>query len=886
MNELIQILMKNFNISEELAEKYSLIEAHPSLIVMLLQADPSLSPVEVDTILTKKLLTKKQIQDLIYFSKLYNIDIRKFIDANQVYSIIDFIKTLNEKNKFLIKYIFSLNINILENLKILLDLDMPEYFLSLILKKHIDYPALIFLRHVYSNKNKNITDDKIYQALDLIMNKDIINYILLYSYLRNIPDLDINFLYKNFQEVFGRITTYLIDIFFNTQKDLELFLQIYNRVKYIIPVNGVFSLFEIYKNKNKEFNPEEFIGAYKLIIDENDQMVNNFKEILRTILSEQSTPEDIEKIKKEYDEYDLNPILHLLSNNIYHLNFNKVYKRLKYYESENITIDLFDEYPGLFGLNIDLINKFQRSEKRDLYEYRILTIFRERAGEWVQKFGGSVHDAGQFFTFSPKESADVYFKLREFLFKYFKEKNSLYLTSIASHWKDLPFELKNRGDFDEILNYLIQKSHQNENDGFGKLAFLFNLEANKYDQARKIYEDSWNVDLPEWAQIEPVRKGKYTGYFLQRKDPRGLFIGNYTDCCQHIQGQAQLAAIHSQISPFGAVFVVEDNKNNILAQSWAWEAQGQVIFDNIEGNIVKSDNDERKFTIIEIYKEAANKMKEKTGIDIFIGYNNEHGMKEKDLLIFNKENKKSKIPSDYELVKEKYNLDHLYEPDSEFIRRLAELSNKMDRKSSDLSDKIENIMIKSAGYPQSLIKTYFKNLLSDAARFGENKALSPFKKYVNQQIDPELFSMALSRAKTVPEARDVLRGFYSNVDELSDYNVLRIWSDANVQHLSKYAPNYNIPLMMGTGVGASPYLTTAPSTLSNTLMAGGAAAVTAPMLFKKPRQVTPNTNQNNLSSLLAKAKTKEEAKNILVQIYPNINDSAVQQIWVHAKQMA
>lgn len=885
MNELKQILMEELNMSEEMAERYSRIEAASNLVIMLLQAEPSLSPFEIEDILIQNNLTKKETIDLIYLSNLYNIKIRSFVNKTNIPSILSFLKKLNDKTKILSQYIFSTNINRLDEIKTLIELGMPQKFLKILLDENTNiYSVIDFLMHVYSSKN--ISQEKILQVLHLMINNDFFNYIDFYNYLIRIPDLNVKFLYNNIS-VFDKISKYQVDNYFERQKDLELFLKIYQSIN--LTMHDKLKLFSTYKRYNIIFNENKLLNILENLKESSNKIF-----ILQCIISGKATLDDVIKINKEYSPLDAYGFFELLSNNLDFINFDKMYKRLKYYENQGVGMNFLGIHPALFGSNIDLIKKFieYKHESPDneyyyQYHYAIFSVFRDRSEEWINKFNGNIHDAGQIVdSITAKMNiSDAFFKLREFLFKYINNKNNFYLEAIVSKWPKLPKELKNNGDFDEILNYLSQEYNQYGGDNLNKLAFLFDIQPEKYYKVRKIYEDSLDVPLPQWAQIDPIKQGKYIGYFLQREDARGLFIGNFTDCCQHIDGQGTLPAIHSQASPYGAVFIVEDNKNNILAQSWAWEAEGQVIFDNIEGNIVKSDNDKRKFIILNIYKKAADKMKEKTGLDIFVGYNNEYGMKEEDLSIFYEGEKKVEEPLDYIDIQEKYQMGYLYDPDSKFIRRLASLSNKMDKKASDLSDKLEK-MIKTSGYQQSLIKTYFKNLLSDVARFGKDEALSPFKKYVNQQIDPELFSMALSRVKTVPEARNVLRGFYSNVDDLSDSHILKIWDDAKTQHFSKHAPNYNVPIATGIGVGATPYLTTAPSTLSNTLAVGAPVALTTPLLFKKPKQNIQNVNQNNLSYYLANAKTQQEAKNILLKLYPGINDDAVKKIWIQSKQIA
>jgi hypothetical protein len=117
----------------------------------------------------------------------------------------------------------------------------------------------------------------------------------------------------------------------------------------------------------------------------------------------------------------------------------------------------------------------------------------------------------------------------------------------------------------------------------------------------------------------------FIGRFLPRDDPRVLFIGNYTDCCQKIGGQAEDVAIHSQTSPNAAVFIVEHNEEGIIAQSYTFNDNNKnVIFDNIEIDFRNSnlDYDYLLDIIINIYKNAANAIKSLGYENVFLGANN------------------------------------------------------------------------------------------------------------------------------------------------------------------------------------------------------------------------------------------------------------------------
>ena len=98
--------------------------------------------------------------------------------------------------------------------------------------------------------------------------------------------------------------------------------------------------------------------------------------------------------------------------------------------------------------------------------------------------------------------------------------------------------------------------------------------------AMALYLRSQAVLLPNWA-IGTARQDYLEAHFLPRSDARGVFVGHYTECCQHLEG-AKWATRHGQSSPYGCFWVVEKH-GEIVAQAWAWEGRdGRVCFDNIE----------------------------------------------------------------------------------------------------------------------------------------------------------------------------------------------------------------------------------------------------------------------------------------------------------------
>jgi hypothetical protein len=116
----------------------------------------------------------------------------------------------------------------------------------------------------------------------------------------------------------------------------------------------------------------------------------------------------------------------------------------------------------------------------------------------------------------------------------------------------------------------------------------------------------------------------YAGRFEPRSSGLAPFIGELTDCCQHVGGAGEACAIDSQMNPTSGLFVVRDRDGRIVAQSWVWFDSGRdgVCFDNIEwahGALTNDAKEARGKTIQEVYKNAANHLAETWGVDVTVG---------------------------------------------------------------------------------------------------------------------------------------------------------------------------------------------------------------------------------------------------------------------------
>ena len=79
-------------------------------------------------------------------------------------------------------------------------------------------------------------------------------------------------------------------------------------------------------------------------------------------------------------------------------------------------------------------------------------------------------------------------------------------------------------------------------------------------------------------------KPDYQLYKLPDGDIRGLLLGEFTNCCQHLANQGAGCAKHGFLSEQGGFYVVAHKKSDeIIGQSWAWRGKkGELVLDSLE----------------------------------------------------------------------------------------------------------------------------------------------------------------------------------------------------------------------------------------------------------------------------------------------------------------
>jgi hypothetical protein len=202
-------------------------------------------------------------------------------------------------------------------------------------------------------------------------------------------------------------------------------------------------------------------------------------------------------------------------------------------------------------------------------------------------------------TFSRGESGQRYARLGKPLEE---------LTIIAKAWNDLEPDQRQL-PYKQVLAAATAGTYEDARSP--ELA----LEASRWGIGEGTYgniEDRWlEADrMQRLPNVSAEREG-LRAFLLPKEDPRGLFLGLHTACCQEPEGAGSACAWWGVERPSSGFYVVEDAAGKIVAQSWTWKHGDVVVFDNIEGPAVQSH--ETRQTVIDLYGDLAVKILEADG---------------------------------------------------------------------------------------------------------------------------------------------------------------------------------------------------------------------------------------------------------------------------------
>jgi hypothetical protein len=188
------------------------------------------------------------------------------------------------------------------------------------------------------------------------------------------------------------------------------------------------------------------------------------------------------------------------------------------------------------------------------------------------------------------------------------------LEIIAKRWNEVPLEMREK-PYDEVLQHLLSMSYPSAKDAkFAEEAASWGVSSKKYQEWESRYLAAKDKPSP-FPTNKVWSDGNLVARFLRRDDPRGLFLGQHTNCCQHPgNGHGAASAWNGLENPNAGYFVVErvygkdeNAPREIVAQSWAWISdEGNLVFDNVEAKTLGP----RQNAVRGLYQRAANDLTE------------------------------------------------------------------------------------------------------------------------------------------------------------------------------------------------------------------------------------------------------------------------------------
>lgn len=160
-----------------------------------------------------------------------------------------------------------------------------------------------------------------------------------------------------------------------------------------------------------------------------------------------------------------------------------------------------------------------------------------------------------------------------------------FVSKIQKQFSEIKAVNSNRAlTWDLAVSYIQTNKYTGVNVGNEKAAEISAIAGysqSDFDTLQQIYNYGKQRVFSSIPRIEKT-SGRYTYEMLRLDDPLAMAIGTLTDCCQELGNCAEVCMEHSMVDKNGRVFVIKDEKGNIVSQSWVWRNKDVLCFDNIE----------------------------------------------------------------------------------------------------------------------------------------------------------------------------------------------------------------------------------------------------------------------------------------------------------------
>ena len=244
----------------------------------------------------------------------------------------------------------------------------------------------------------------------------------------------------------------------------------------------------------------------------------------------------------------------------------------------------------------------------------IRTLFEQQSGTNNIITSATLHQlfGGFKIEYNPEFREFLLNNLDEILYN---SEYKTYIAAIQKQFNDIKRATINRKlTLPLAISYVQQNKYEDievGNESVAEISSVAGYTQEDFDKLQKIYNYGKQRVFSSIPRIEN-KTDKYNYEMLRLDDPLAMAIGTLTDCCQELGNVAEVCMEHSMVDKNGRVFVVKDNKGNIVSQSWVWRNKNVLCFDNIEiPNKAFDRVDERNKLaeeVYQIYKKAADEL--------------------------------------------------------------------------------------------------------------------------------------------------------------------------------------------------------------------------------------------------------------------------------------
>ena len=286
------------------------------------------------------------------------------------------------------------------------------------------------------------------------------------------------------------------------------------------------------------------------------------------------------------------------------------------------------------------------------------------------------------------------------------------------------------------------------------------FDAKNFISLQNLYLENKNqIPIRDINIIYPDTKNDkvYTAKLLPKNNPTYLFVGNITDCCQKINGEAESVVWDTAQNMDSWIFAIFDDSNKIIVQSYIWKSEDTYTIDSIESQIktVAEDNiilqDFFKIHLANIYKQFAAEL----GDLVFIGNNNTPAT-----------NIKTLSPKVYE--REFKNQTGIYKGDSSKKKIFH-----IDYSSINLNDKPDNTKDKELYLYKVFAAFRNSNYQQGKYIYELGKTKTDFTSMDRIKLEIDLFQKALKEEFNTEQLKqtDLFQNWRPNADEIIETEI-------------------------------------------------------------------------------------------------------------------